>query len=122
LREKHGKDNGRIGHSQGWDGRLAHDGCVEKDLVCRKIVHDGGKGAHHETIRLVVPAPARTAVAVGYQRIHDANLLANRIAAEDGGMLVDFKERQRRRRGRRSAVTNVQIVRVLGSRAVGEGA
>ena len=81
-------------------------------LFAEQIIHDGGECAHDQTVRTVVPAPAGTARAVGQQRIHDAQLLADGSAAEDGGMLIDFEEGQRSRRRRSSAVGNVQTVRM----------
>jgi len=56
---------------------------------------------------------------VGQQRVYDAKLLPDRIAAEHGGMLVDFKS-PTELAAVRSAVSNVQIVRMLCFRGVGE--
>ena len=59
----------------------------------------GAKVPHDEPVYSGVPG-APGAVAVRQQAIHDAQLLADRIAADDGGMLIDFEESQWRRRRR----------------------
>jgi hypothetical protein len=75
-----------------WSRRGGHHGWVEKDVVRREVVHHGGKSAHDETVGAVVRHPASTRRAAGEQGVHDAQLLSDRISAQDGGVLIDFKE------------------------------
>jgi hypothetical protein len=110
-----GEDGGRSGNCRLWNGGGGHHGRVEKDVVRREIVDHRGKGTHDETVGNVIRWRGRTGA--GEQGVHDAQLLSDRISAQDGGVLIDFKESKRGITGSR-----VQPCRIARRLRVGEGA
>jgi hypothetical protein len=61
---------------------------LRRSLVA-EVIHNGGKGPHDNPIG--PDAPDGAVAAICQQPIHNAQLLADRIATQDGGMFVDVE-------------------------------